>query len=352
MALTKGVVRGLFLAILASTSARGGSILYLGVMSGNWPASPDVVSPPPAAASVIPIGPVPPLQLGVFSGPGPASSTPIIPTAQALPQANMPALPSPAPSPFPSQTPLSSGIYDAYINIGSGPFPNSGSLTTGTPQPWYLGTSVDRLFGGLPTIPQATAFDATVLQRVQQTFALSGIPVSLTDNPNALAAHTISVVSQTSNPALSSALGMTYLGGNGFQYIDTAANSASSVDQLEWIVAHNLAHELMLAFGVPEINNQSGQFIDAPNASWSMMTNPNATFSPGAVADLLSKNFQAMGGAAVSPLAQVLGPPTVPEPSAIILWTTIASAGLIGARRRVATRRASRGFSDVPLNLP
>jgi len=226
------------------------------------------------------------------------------------------------------------GSYDAFINLGTGPYLDSASLTTGNPQPWYLGTSVDRLFGGLPSIQQVAAFDQTVLQRAQQTFGLSGIPVTLTNDPNAPAAHTISVVSQTSNPTVGGALGMTYLGGNGFQYIDTAANSATSVDQLEWIVAHNLAHELMLAFNVPEVHDQSGQFIDSPNASWSMMTSPTATFSPGAVADLLSKNFQATSSAGLNPSAQLLGPPSVPEPSAWMLWAAIGSTALMAGKLR------------------
>ncbi len=210
-----------------------------------------------------------------------------------------------------------------------------------------MGVAVERLYGGLPTIQQAANFDGTVLQRVQQTFALSGVPVSLTLDPNAPAAHTVSVVSQTTNPALSSALGMTYLGGNGFQYIDTAANSASSIDQLAWIVAHNLAHELMLAFGVPEIHDKSGGYIDTPNASWQMMTSPSATFSPGAIADLLSRNFQSTsGGAGLGASAQTLGPPTVPEPSTVLLWTMLGLAGLVSGR--VVRRRKTL----VPLNLP
>ena len=45
---------------------------------------------------------------------------------------------------------------------------------------------------------------------------------------------------------------MTQVGGNGFSFIDQIAPSAHSLDQLEWIVAHNISHELMLAFGVPE----------------------------------------------------------------------------------------------------
>jgi hypothetical protein len=321
MAVMKAVVRGILVAILASTSAHGGSILFLG---GN-----PVDSPTPAAVALAPM-----LRLGTYSDPGPTAQT-LAPTASPiLPPASSPAITAPAPVGFVNQPPSPSGKYDAFINLGTGPYAGSSALTTGNAQPWYLGASVDRLFGGLPTIQQAANFDETVLQRVRQTFGLSGIPVSVTNDPSVPAAHTISVVSQTSNPTVSGALGMTYLGGNGFQYVDTAAQSATSVNQLEWIVAHNLAHELMLAFNVPEIHDQSGQFIDAPNASWSMMTSPTATFSPGAVADLLSKNFQATSGTGLNPSAQMLGAPTVPEPSALVLWATIGSATLLALRAR------------------
>jgi hypothetical protein len=329
MTVTKAVVRGILLASLASASAQGGSMLYPGYSSSNSP-SPDPVAPAPA----------PSLRLGTYSDSAVTpvtASPPIAPIAMTLPPASLPpavAMPSAG---FVYQPPSPSGVYDAFINLATGPYTDSAGLTTGSPQPWYLGSAVDRLFGGIPTLPQVAAFDETVLQRVRQTFGLSGIPVTLTNDPNAPASHTISVVSQTSNPTVGGALGMTYLGGNGFQYIDTAANSSSSIDQLEWVVAHNLAHELMLAFGVPEVHDQSGQYIDSPVASWSMMTSPTATFSPGAVADLLSKNFQATSGDGLNPSAQLLGPPTVPEPSTAILWAAMVTSTLLAwrVRRRV-----------------
>ena len=120
------------------------------------------------------------------------------------------------------------------------------------------------------------------MQRVQQTFQLSNIPVTLTSDPNAPAAHTLSLVSNTTAQLLPSAIGMTYVGGNGFSFIDQQAPAANSIDQLEWIAAHNISHELMLAFGVKENYDQTGQYLDARNALWSMMTNPSATFSPDA----------------------------------------------------------------------
>jgi hypothetical protein len=233
-----------------------------------------------------------------------------------------------------SPSPSSSGTYDAYINLGNGPYANAGTLTTGNGQAWYLSPAVDKLFGGVPNAQQQSAFDSTVLQRVQQTFTQSGVPVTLTDNPNDSAAHTLSVVSGTTNPSLSNAIGMTYLGGNGFHFIDNSASSAQTVDQLEWIVAHNISHELMLAFGVPENYDQTGNYVDARNASWSMMTNPNATFSPAAVNALLAANFQNSGGAILNAGAQLLGPETVPEPTTVALWVSLVGVGIIVRKRR------------------
>ena len=77
---------------------------------------------------------------------------------------------------------------------------------------------------------------------------------------------------------------MTQVGASGFSFIDKIAPSAQSVDQLEWIVAHNISHELMLAFGVPENYDQTGTYIDSKVANWSMMVSPTSTFSPAAAA--------------------------------------------------------------------
>ena len=338
MTVSKAVVRGILIASLAASSARGGAMLVLGVTSSDS-APPQVASSSPPIST--PSAPSPPstLRLGVYSDPNastPASTVPASssPTAASYSAPSPQTLASPVPS---GSTPSPSTTYDAFINLGTGPYANSQALTTGNPQPWYQGSQVGRLFGGVPNLQQRADFDDTVLRRVQQSFSLGGVPVSLTDNPNARAAHSLSVVSQTSNPTLGNALGMTYVGGNGFQYIDTAANSARSVDQLEWIVAHNLAHELMLAFNVPEVHDQSGQFIDSRNASWSMITSPSSTFSPDAVSDLLSRNFQASNGPVLYPSAQVLDPSTVPEPSTVLVWVAIGSVGVVARRCRRGT---------------
>ena len=204
-------------------------------------------------------------------------------------------------------------------------------LTSGNAQAWYNSPNVAGLFGGHPTPGQIASFDATVLQRVQQTFALGGVPVTVTDNPNDQAAHMLSVVSHAVNPSIPNAIGMTDIGGNGFHFIDNSAPHANSVDQLEWIVAHNVAHELMLAFGVPEVHDQTGQYIDSTTGSISMFLNPRATFSAGAAQDLLSRNFLQLNAAMFSIQPQLLDPAPVPEPTTLAAWGLVVVA-LLAAR--------------------
>jgi hypothetical protein len=223
---------------------------------------------------------------------------------------------------------------DAFINLGAGPYPEAGVITTGNAQAWYNSSQITSFFGGQPTSQQQAAFSSAILQRVEQTFQLSGVSVNLTTNPSVSAAHTLSVVSNTSAALLPAALGMTDVGGNGFSFIDQGAKSAQSLDQLEWIVAHNVSHELMLAFGVGENYDQTGNYIDARNANLSMMTNPSATFSQ-AAANALNQAIAAQdsGNATAGQLAQVLEAQTVPEPSSIALWGLLALGGLASAKR-------------------
>jgi hypothetical protein len=223
--------------------------------------------------------------------------------------------------------------YNAFINMGNGPYPNATGLATGNPQPWYNSPQIVGLFGGQPNAQQRADFTSTVLQRVEQTYQLSGVPVSLTTDPNALAAHTLSVVSNTSSAAVSSsAIGLSYVGVNGISFIDQAAKLVNSVDQLEWVVAHNVSHELMLTFGVGENYDKSGNFIDAGVANMSMLLDPKATFSQGAAQALLGEGL-GNSVATSTTAAQILGPTTVPEPSTIALWA-VALGGLVAIKGR------------------
>jgi hypothetical protein len=328
MTVAKVLARGVLLAGCLGSPARGGAMLVLGTFSDpstsastapsvaqtfapSWdPAPPNI----PAQATVVP----PPWVPTSFTPPPPAPPVDL----------------SPPPPPIAPRAPA---FYDAFINFGDGPYPDSGGLTTGNAMPWFTSRQVAGLFGGIPNAQQQGDFDNAVVQRIGQTFRQSGIPLSLTLDPNAAVAHTISVVSNTGNPTATQAIGMTYLGGNGFHFIDKAARSARTLDQLEWVVAHNVAHELMLAFNVPEVHDASGSFIDSRTAGWKMMIDPNARFSPEAAGDLLSRDFRSKGTATYLMGAQILEPSPVPEPATLALWTL--GAAVFGIAGRVRSRR-------------
>ena len=272
------------------------------------------------------------------STPSPSQDSSSSPPAPSSPPSSAPMSYS-APAPSASAGTSSGTTYDAFVNMGSGPFPSASTLTTGGAQAWYNSPQVASLFGGQPTAQQQTNFENTVLQRVEQTFQLSGVPVNLTDNPNASAAHTLSLVSNTSG-SVGSVIGLTNVGGSGFSFVNQEAQSAQSVDQLEWIVAHNISHELMLAFGVPEKYDTTGNYIDARDANFSMMVNPNATFSQAAAQALVAQSFTSTPPSA-SPGEQFVEAQTIPEPATIAVWCVGALAAAAQVRSRRVRRRTA-----------
>jgi hypothetical protein len=299
---------------------------------GNNPVAP--ISPPaptqPVAAPMV-TQPAPPVQAAQAI---PVSLIANAPVAQPPPVLQPAPTPAPAPTPVPA-VPVASGPVDAFINLGNGPYPLQGSITTGNAQPWYDSSQLTSVFGGQPSAAQIQSFDNAILQHVQQAFSLSGVSVTLSDNPNVSALHTLSLVSNTASAALSSAIGMTQVGASGFSFIDKIAPSAQSVSQLEWIVAHNISHELMLAFGVPENYDQSGNYIDSKLANWSMMVSPSSTFSPSAaaaIAQAIATQDTAYSASQLGAQAQEIG--TVPEPTTIAIWALAGAAAFITHRVR------------------
>lgn len=222
---------------------------------------------------------------------------------------------------------------NAFINMGNGPFADAGILAKFTPSAWFNNPTVQGFFGGSPTPQQQADFANTVLARVQETFQQSGINVTLTSDPTVPASHTLSLVASTEAKTLHDAIGMTNVGGNGLSFIDQQASAAQSLSQLEWIAAHNIAHELMLAFGVGENYDQSGHFIDARSAFWTMMVDPSATFSPDAIAAINLALVQASADSG-QPSPQLIDPHPVPEPSALAVWAAVSLAVATGARKR------------------
>ena len=259
----------------------------------------------------------------------------------------------------------------AFINFGNGSYSEAQSLTTGNPQAWYQSSAVQSVFGGTPTVAQQVAFQNEVLQTVQNTYNQSGLSISLTTDPTQNYAHTMSVVAGASYPGNPGAIGITDVGNDGFSFIDKFS-LAKSPDELATAIGHNVAHELMHAFGVGGHPDQTGTYLDAATANWSTLTNAQTTFSPQAVQMLSAQNFLngpgknftqgAMGLTGLELLTEhhpvtchcpycdqlhtlekaegleVTAATPVPEPTTVALWSVAAIAALVARRRhRLAT---------------
>jgi hypothetical protein len=252
---------------------------------------------------------------------------------------------------------------DAFINLGQGHYAEASTITTGNPQPWYTSPTATGVFGGAPTAEQQASFASQVLSGIQHTFAISGMNISLTDDPSKPALHTMSVVSGASYGPNPNAIGITDVGANGFGFIDKL-NYASTPEQLAWAVAHNISHELMHALGVGTHPDTTGQYLDSAVADWSMLTDPNTKFSPAAVAQMQSANNGAGLGSLGSELQKLASHPAgcrchfcemmhglgidgaqilasaVPEPSTVAVWIVSGLGAGLMARRRLARASA------------
>jgi hypothetical protein len=88
----------------------------------------------------------------------------------------------------------------------------------------------------------------------------------------------------------------------------------------------------MLAFGVGENYDQSGNYIDARNANFAMMVSPTASFSAAAAQALLSWNIASPTTTTLG--AQELNVQPVPEPATVLLWAAAAAGAILVHRKR------------------
>ena len=250
---------------------------------------------------------------------------------------------APATSTIPIATLTTSGRIaraDAFVDMGAPPFEEEQSLTQGGAQPWYVSPVVTNVFGGRPTIDQQADFSRQVLERVEHTYRLSGLKPALTLDPTVPTSHTLSVVSGTSYGSRVEAIGIADVGGSGFSFIDKLGG-AKSVDELAWAVAHNVAHELLHAWGVGDHPDTTGAYLDAATASWSLLLDPNATFSPAAIQAFLAGDSELAERYAMGAVTQLLegpiSPQPVPEPTTLAFWSCAAIAVVL-QRRKPADR--------------
>jgi hypothetical protein len=224
--------------------------------------------------------------------------------------------------------------YDAYIDMGQGPFASSASLTGGGAQGWWNSSLVQSLYGHTPTAQEQTDFTSTIMKDVQQTFDLSHVPVTLTATEGASAAHSVALVSHTNYPANPNAVGIANVGGDGFSFIDQF-KYATSVNDLEWAVAHNIAHELMHTFGGNH-HDLTGNYLDTATISWDKLIDPNLTFGPASVAELSSLNFLSRSDQGAGAEQIEVTPSPVPEPATLLAWSLAAAGAVLIHRRRAA----------------
>lgn len=327
------------------------------ITQGNQPVAKPVANETPQSTvvnQVTPIQPVVPAPAPVYQPTvEPTYTAPVVTQPVAAPVFQPPVVDNSA-AHF-SASSFTGSRYDALIRMDSGPFPASADLVSGQPQAWYLSPVVQGVYGGTPNLDQQKAFEQDVIQKVQQTYSQSGVNIQLTTDPNAGANKTISVVSGASFGQNGDAAGITEINGSGFSFVDKL-NNVHNVNDLEWAVARNVAHELMHSFGV-EHHDTTGAYLDSAVANWNMLLDPNTKFSQAAVSDLLDKisnptsandkpdayGFlgQKIGCDSCSSHyhAQLLSPQPVPEPATIVLW------GMLGAAAIVAQKHRCRGIS-------
>ena len=302
-------------------------------------------SPSAATPAPDPIVPPPPPT------PAPVQSTQPVLGSVSSPSVSAPMSTQAASPPVQS----ASQTYDAFINMGTSNFPELSQLTTGNPQAWYLSPSVTKVFGNAtPTADQQTAFSNEVLQDVQKTFQLAGLNPKITNDPTAAANHTISVVSGVSYGPNPNAIGITDVGNNGFGFIDKLSYASTPMNSRSRS-AHNVSHELMHAFGIAIHPDQTGNYIDAGTATWSLLTSPTTTFSPAAVSliqSALNTSVASTGVLGKQSMQidgdqEILNP--VPEPTTVLGWSLVAAGAALPPPEEGGTpRRLSVAVDELP----
>jgi hypothetical protein len=312
-------------------------------ISGSAPQAP-AATPPPAPSTPPPAAPV---VTSSVQSPSPSVTAPATPVPNVYP-----ITPPPAANGSQSAPIVSKSRFDALIRMDTGPYSLSDKLLTGQPTAWYASPVVQSVYGGTPNDEQRRTFENDVLQKVQQTYANSGVNLNLTNDSSASAARTISVVSGAGYGADSTVAGITVMNGDGFSFIDKL-DRVANVDDLEWAVARNVAHELLHAFNVGH-HDTSGTYLDAAVANWDMLLSPDTKFSEDAVADLRTQIAAGIPESATSAIgsfgqhiaasstcahciaAQRIDVQPVPEPATIAMWTVGVALAFVAHRKRQA----------------
>ncbi|MFO0960240.1 MAG: hypothetical protein U0800_22835 [Isosphaeraceae bacterium] len=215
------------------------------------------------------------------------------------------------------------------------------------------------------------SFEQDVLQKVRGIFAQSGMgQVSIGANLNpANAQHNISVIGGATYDGSRDILGMTYVGGSGYSYMDNFQNGViDSRDKLETALARNISHELMHAFGGGHVHD-SGLWVDSATTTWDNLVSPDpnanvfSTEAANNITALLNGTKTLDTGALASGEhvdghiingrhadGQQIAASPVPEPSTWIVFGLVAAPASLGVRGGTAgppEGRGNRGIGTV-----
>ena len=256
MTAVKGLALGIVVVTGVALEARGEPVRRGSWRWTSWVAGRGVFQTGLSGASAF-VPPAPPPARRPAAGPGRPAAGPGRPAARPARS------PPPAPDPwqslgrFATTSPVATALPvepapprsppTRSSNFGDGPYPQADLLTDGGAQPWYTSPVVTRLFGGVPDAQQRAEFTAAVLRGVEQIYHQNGLPLTVTADPNVRAAHTLSVVSNTSNPSHPDAIGIAAMGGDGFSFIDKFGGAGSIEDAEERGWSTTSSHELMHA---------------------------------------------------------------------------------------------------------
>ena len=95
----------------------------------------------------------------------------------------------------------------------------------------------------------------------------------------------------------------------------------------------------MLAFGVGENYDKSGQYIDSKVANFAMMVSPTATFSPAAAQAISQALASQTGSASQNQLGAQIIEEAVPEPATLAVWVLAATSLVVS--RVIRSRRSA-----------
>ena len=108
----------------------------------------------------------------------------------------------------------------------------------------------------------------------------------------------------------------------------------------------------MLAFGVPENFDTTGNYIDSKLANWAMMVNPNSTFTTDAsqaINQALASQTQTDSTGQLGAQAFDPSPAAIPEPTTVAMWG-LAAIVLVVSRRRSWRTETKAAESRLVLN--